>query len=129
MRRIILSATALACTAVLASTVPAFADETPSPQASRPATTAPAPVAEPADEVPGQDARPTKVPPQDAGPAEVPARDQVSVVPSGAPDTGVALVSTGSGSDAGLIGGGAAAVLVAGGAAVFVLRRRRTTGA
>ncbi|MEV6420582.1 sortase-dependent protein [Streptomyces sp. NPDC051662] len=120
MRRIILSATALACTAVLASTVPAFADETPTPQASRPATEAPAQDAGPAEaEAPAQDARPSKVP----------ARDQVSVVPSGAPDTGVALVSTPSGSDAGLIGGGAAAVLVAGGAAVFVLRRRGTTGA
>ncbi|MER8066889.1 sortase-dependent protein [Streptomyces sp. NPDC094034] len=128
MRRIILSATALACTAVLASTVPAFADETPSPQASRPATTAPAPVGEPA-EAPTTYAKPAEAPAKDAGPAEVPARDQVSVVPSGAPDTGVALVSTRSGSDAGLIGGGAAAALVAGGAAVFVLRRRRTTGA
>ncbi|MFJ9033968.1 sortase-dependent protein [Streptomyces sp. NPDC102274] len=120
MRRTILSATALACTAVLASTVPAFADGTPPSQTPRPATTAPAPAPTP---------EPARTPAQDAGPAEVPARDQVSVVPSGAPDTGVALVSTRSGSDTGLIGGGAAAVLVAGGAAVFVLRRRRTTGA
>ncbi|MFC9650461.1 sortase-dependent protein [Streptomyces sp. NPDC056937] len=125
MRRTILSATALACTAVLASTVPAFADGTPSPQKARPAATA-APTPEPA-RTPPKDAGPAEAPAQ--APAKTPARDQVSVVPSGAPDTGVTLVSTRSGSDAGLIGGGAAAVLVAGGAAVVVLRRRTTTGA
>jgi hypothetical protein len=56
-------------------------------------------------------------------------RGQVGVVPSGAPDTGVATGSNGSGSDGMLIGGGAAGALAVGGAAVFLVRRRRATGA
>ncbi|KIF67373.1 hypothetical protein HY68_33275, partial [Streptomyces sp. AcH 505] len=66
-----------------------------------------------------------------AVPSAAPARPtdragEVSVVPSGAPDTGVATAPAGSGTTEGLIGAGAAA-LVAGGAAVFVVRRRRAT--
>ncbi|MGW0336721.1 sortase-dependent protein [Streptomyces sp. NPDC003011] len=110
MRRTILSAAALACTAVLAGTTPAFADDpTPVPSDLATAST-PSPTAEPSL-------------------APSPGDGQVSAVPEGAPDTGVAA-SRSSGSDEGLIGAGAGAVLVAGGAALFVVRRRRAaTGA
>ncbi|MDX3225681.1 sortase-dependent protein [Streptomyces sp. ME19-01-6] len=130
MRRTVLSAVALACTAVLASTVPAFADEA-----------TPAPTKAPTTAVPTPREEPTKAPatqaPADATPAprdekahKRPSKPQVREVPKGAPNTGVtAEESSDSGTDAGLIGGGAAAVLVAGGAAVFVVRRRRATGA
>ncbi|WP_431993254.1 sortase-dependent protein [Streptomyces albogriseolus] len=120
MRRNILSAAALACTAVLATAMPAFADD-PSPVPET--TAAPAdsggqvaetgPSAVPAD--PGA-AEPTPAPAEEA--------DGVTVVPRGAPDTGDAPVAAQSGGDGLLIGGGAAAVLAAGGAAVFVVRRR-----
>ncbi|MEU6854029.1 hypothetical protein ABZ901_29390, partial [Actinacidiphila alni] len=52
------------------------------------------------------------------------------VVQQGAPNTGVAPVSShSSGADGGLIGAGAAAALALGGGAVLVVRRRRATGA
>ncbi|MEU3794531.1 sortase-dependent protein [Streptomyces fructofermentans] len=123
MRRTVLSTMALACTAVLAGAVPAFADD-PSPvPTSRPTTADPAPSAEPTRAP--DDTRPAP----STAPTRAPSGDQVSVVPSGAPDTGVAPVSSGSGSPTGLIGAGAATVFAAGGAAVFVVRRRRATGA
>ncbi|MGW3684161.1 sortase-dependent protein, partial [Streptomyces prasinus] len=59
-------------------------------------------------------------------PAEEGSTGGVSVVPSGAPDTGAAPEPARSGAQAGLIGGGATAVLAAGGAAVFLVRRRAT---
>ncbi|MER5451183.1 sortase-dependent protein [Streptomyces sp. NPDC002766] len=125
MRRTGLSALALACTAVLAGAMPAFADgasQAPSPVPSaatpteRPSTsTEPSPV----PSVPGRRAS--------AEPTRAPSRGQVSVVPSGAPNTGVADTSSGSGGA--LIGGGAAAAVVVGGGAVLLLRRRRANGA
>ncbi|CAM5721365.1 hypothetical protein SHIRM173S_09108 [Streptomyces hirsutus] len=114
MRRTVFSAAALACTAVLASAVPAFADD-------------PTPVAE-ATATPSVSPAPTDSP--EPAPAEEGSTGGVSVVPSGAPDTGAAAPeSAQSGAEAGLIGGGATAVLAAGGAAVFLVRRRRATGA
>ncbi|WP_329138779.1 Tat pathway signal sequence domain protein [Streptomyces sp. NBC_01476] len=117
MRRTILSVTALACTAVLAGAVPAFADGTtptpvPSAAPTRLATPTPAP---------------TRAPAQAPAPTAVPGG--VAVVPKGAPDTGVAPTATRSGADGGLIGGGAAALVAAGGAAVLLVRRRRSAGA
>ncbi|MEU6848499.1 sortase-dependent protein, partial [Actinacidiphila alni] len=82
MRRTVLSAVALACTAVLAGSVPAFADgasPTPSPTVSQTASTAPS-------KAPG--AAPTAVPsdaPGTAAPAESTAPGQVAAVPQGAP--------------------------------------------
>jgi hypothetical protein len=114
MRRTVLSATALACAAVLAGTVPAFADgasPVPSPRESVTASPAPAESTAPGAE-----------------PTRAPAEGQVSVVPREAPDTGVAPAQDGSGAQTGLIGGAAAAVFAAGGA-VFLVRRRRATGA
>ncbi|GGX92458.1 hypothetical protein GCM10010510_41970 [Streptomyces anandii JCM 4720] len=143
MRRTVLSALALACTAVLASTVPAFADggspttaprKTPTAAPAEPGKTAPTPVpteqapsAEPT--VPGtKPTAPRPVP--TTAPTRAPSRGQVAVVPKGAPDTGVAVKTSQSGPDAAVIGGSAAgAALLAGGAAVFVVRRRRATGA
>ncbi|MEU0287527.1 sortase-dependent protein [Streptomyces sp. NPDC052492] len=120
MRRNVLSAAALACTAVLATAVPAFADD-PSPvpdtavsteqPRDQAAETAPSPV--PAE--PG-----TGAPAEDTG--------SVSVVPRGAPDTGDAPASAQAGGDGLLLGGGAAAVAAAGGA-VFLVVRRRASGA
>ncbi|MFG2680359.1 sortase-dependent protein [Streptomyces sp. NPDC048392] len=126
MRRTILSAVALACTAVLAGTVPAFADD-PTPAPSVPAERAPSPGTGPTD-APAPSA---SVPAQEPGqtPAPAPADGQVSVVPEGAADTGVAAPSS-SGTDEGLVGAGAGGVLLAGGAVLFVVRRRRAaTGA
>ncbi|MFE9923697.1 sortase-dependent protein [Streptomyces sp. NPDC005774] len=117
MRRTVFSAAALACTAVLASAVPAFADD-PTPVAEATAT----PIESPAES-------PEPEPESASTPAEEGNTGGVSVVPSGAPDTGAAPESAQPGSDAGLIGGGATAVLAAGGAAVFLVRRRRATGA
>ncbi len=118
MRRNVLSGAALACTAVLATAMPAFADDPPrarddggpktGDQASETAAS-PVPTDRDATEA-------TPVPAEDRG--------GVSVVPRGAPDTGDAPAAARSGSDGLLIGGGAAAVLAAGGAAVFVVRRR-----
>ncbi|MFD1661110.1 sortase-dependent protein [Streptomyces caeni] len=127
MRRTVLSAAALACTAVLASTVPAFADgPSPVPTVRPTATTAPAP--SPATPTPS--AAPTRAQVSARPvPSAVPARGQVSVVPKGAPDTGVAPVASRSGPGAGLVGRAAAAVFATAGAAVFVVRRRRATGA
>ncbi|MGW2233103.1 sortase-dependent protein [Streptomyces sp. NPDC001759] len=121
MRRTGLSALALACTAVLAGAVPAFADG---------ASQAPSPVpsaATPSDR-PGADTAPSPVPSTgdrraSAEPTRAPSRGQVSVVPSGAPNTGVADTSSGSGGA--LIGGAAAAAVVVGGGAVLLVRRRR----
>ena len=126
VRRTVLSAVALAATAVLAGTGPAFADGTPTPAPSTAPTEAtPEPSTEPtqapsegADPVTGQD--PTTDPNQ--------APSQVAAVPAGAPDTGVTPTSTDSGTPGTLIGTGAAAFAV-GGAALFVVRRRRATGA
>ncbi|MET9084498.1 sortase-dependent protein [Streptomyces sp. NPDC004237] len=122
MRRTVLSATALACTAVLGGTVPAFADgTTASPAASVAPSAAPS-------EAPS--AVPSTAPTRAATPA--PARDsgQVAEVPRGAADTGVTESSSGSdsGTENVLIGGGAAVTLAAG-AVVFAVRRRRATGA
>ncbi|MGW3955085.1 sortase-dependent protein [Streptomyces sp. NPDC004752] len=143
MRRIVLSVMTLACTAVLAGTAPAFADGTTPSEPTRAATpanpvatpaTEPTRVATPANPVATPATEPTKapkpVPSRVPGIAETraPSRGQVSVVPEGAPDTGVTAPSEGSGSSAGLLGGGAAAVLVAAGGAVFVVRRRRAAG-
>ncbi|GAA4016221.1 LPXTG cell wall anchor domain-containing protein [Streptomyces marokkonensis] len=127
MRRTTLSAVALACTAVLAATSPAFADD-PSPVPSVPAgesapsvRTVPREVPVPSAGVPGGE-------PAEA-PAPAPADGQVSVVPEGAADTGVAAPVS-SGGDESLAGAGAGAVLVAGGVVLFVVRRRRVaTGA
>ncbi|MEU5596047.1 sortase-dependent protein [Streptomyces sp. NPDC020298] len=125
MRRTVLSAAAFACAAVLASTVPAFAAGTSaSPSPAREATTAPS-------------ARPSKVPSAEPTRAATPVpsavprerRGQVDVVPSGAPNTGVAPESNDSGSNGMLIGTGAAGAFAVGGAALLVVRRRRATGA
>lgn len=129
MRRTVLSAVALAATAVLASTVPAFADEATPVPSKTPATTVPSPREEPS-QAPATPAPATAVPtPRDEKAHKRPSEPQVREVPRGAPNTGVAEESSDSGVGAGLIGGGAAGVLVAGGAAVFVVRRRRATGA
>jgi hypothetical protein len=126
MRRTVLSAAALACVAVLAGTVPAFADGTPSPVPStRPgATRAPSPV--PSERSGGTQAPSTR---PSAVPSKVPGRGQVAVVPRGAANTGVASGSDSSGSDGALIGGGVAGAAALGGAAFLVIRRRRVTGA
>lgn len=136
MRRTVLSALALAGTAVLAGAVPAFADgEAP----SQVPTTRPAddtkPSAVPSEATPSKapETGPSKAP-ETRTPSAAPPRDkrdergQVGVRPEGAPDTGVAPVSAESGGDGMLIGTGAAA-FAAGGAALFVVRRRRATGA
>ncbi|MFF3908304.1 sortase-dependent protein [Streptomyces sp. NPDC001848] len=124
MRRTVLSAMTLACTAVLAGTVPAFAhgaSPTPAvPTATASPSTGPAPTAAPTAASAVPSAAPTPAPTKD--------RSQVSVVPKGAPDTGVTAGTSRSVSP-GLIGGGAGLVLVGGGAAVHVVRRRRATGA
>ncbi|GAA2308910.1 sortase-dependent protein [Streptomyces violaceusniger] len=124
MRRTVLSAMTLACTAVLATTAPAFADDaTPAPRAPR-ASASPVPSAEPT-RTPTSD---VLVPKEET--TKKRDRGQVAVVPKGAPNTGVTDGSSGSsGTEGALIGGGAAAVLAAGGAAVLVVRRRRATGA
>ncbi|MFD7710653.1 sortase-dependent protein [Streptomyces sp. NPDC059785] len=117
MRRTVPSAMALAATAVLAGAVPAFADgasASPVPSATT-ARTSPTPV-------------PSSAPAERTEPTRAPAGDQVTVVPEGAADTGVATDAPESGNTGGLIGGGAAAVLLAGGATAFVVRRRRATG-
>ncbi|MFJ9347563.1 sortase-dependent protein [Streptomyces sp. NPDC101237] len=124
MRRTVLTATALACTAVLGATVPAFADGT-TPRPVRTATPTPATSAEPSD-APSEvrSAEPT----QASTPATARDRRQVAAVPAGAPDTGVAEPASDSGTENALIGGGAAAVLAAG-AVLVTVRRRRATGA
>ncbi|WP_432098326.1 sortase-dependent protein [Streptomyces sp. WAC 04229] len=124
MRRTILSAVALACTAVLAGTAPAFADDpSPVPTKAAPAQSTPSPVP---SEAPSKapTPSPSKPGPADEASAPAPADGQVSAVPEGAPDTGVATPEPG-GTDEGLVGAGAGAVLVAGGAVLFVVRRRR----
>ncbi|MBL1112298.1 Tat pathway signal sequence domain protein [Streptomyces sp. 110] len=125
MRRTVLSAMTLACTAVLATTVPAFADDatTPAPRRTPAASVSPVPSKAPA-RTPGAAAQ---------APREEPAkkrdRGQVAVVPKGAPNTGVTEESSASSGNEGALIGGGAAVLAAGGAAVLVVRRRRATGA
>lgn len=128
MRRTILSAVALACTAVLAGTAPAFADD-PSPVPSAPAESAPSRTAQPTEATPVPSVSVPAQEPTRAAPA--PADGQVSVVPEGAADTGVASPADTSGTDQGLVGAGAGGVLLAGGAVLFVVRRRRAaaTGA
>lgn len=125
MRRTILTAVALACTAVLAGTAPAFADggRTPAPAA-------------PAESAPSRDTGRTEATPEPSvsvpaeRPTRAPADGQVSVVPRGAADTGVVTPSDATGTEEGVIGAGAG-VLLAGGAVLLVVRRRRTaaTGA
>lgn len=136
VRRTVLSAVALAATAVLAGTAPAFADgSTP--------TQTPVPSTAPTEATPVPSAEPTQAPADEASPVPSedlpdwaesaesysPAPAQVAEVPKGAPDTGVTPTSSDSGTPGALIGGGAAAAFAVGGAAVFVVRRRRTTGA
>jgi hypothetical protein len=107
---------ALACTAVLASAVPALADgASPTPTAAPATTTAPR----------TSTAAPAPVP-ATARPANP---GQVVAVPRGAADTGVPPVASHSGTDGGLIGGSTALVLAIGGGAVLVVRRRRAAGA
>lgn len=139
MRRTVLSALALAGTAVLAGAVPAFADgEAPSQVPTTRPVDDTKPSAVPSEATPSKapetgpskatDTRtPSAVPPRDKR-DERDERGQVGVRPEGAPDTGVAPVSAESGGDGMLIGTGAAA-FAAGGAALFVVRRRRATGA
>ncbi|NEB59262.1 Tat pathway signal sequence domain protein, partial [Streptomyces diastaticus] len=88
MRRTILSAVALACTAVLAGTAPAFADD-PTPVPAAPAASTPSPTVAPTDATPEPS---VSVPAEEPtrAPAAAPADGQVSVVPEGAADTGVA---------------------------------------
>lgn len=116
MRRTVLSALALACTAVLAGTVqPAFADSTPKPRTA--ATVAP-------KDDKQQDATPA---PAEKRREEAARTGQVAEVPRGAADTGVTGGS--SSSDQSALIGGAAALVAAGGAGFLVVRRRRATGA
>ncbi|PWI15149.1 Tat pathway signal sequence domain protein [Streptomyces sp. Act143] len=124
MRRTGISALALACAAVVAGAVPAFADggtatPSPVPTDARPSTE-PTPV--PSEARPS--AEPSAAPSDDRTLAP---SDQVSVVPRGAADTGVAESSSGSGGT--LIGGGAAAAVAVGGGAFVLVRRRRANGA
>jgi hypothetical protein len=112
---------ALACTAVLASTVPAFADG-PSPVPAATVTPSESPATDDATD-------PSPVPAESDAPDRSAVPGEVTVVPSGAPDTGVAPASAESGADGALTGGSAAAVLAAGGAAVLLVRRRRATTA
>lgn len=125
VRRTVLSAVALAATAVLAGTAPAFADgtsPTPSTTAAPADQATPSTTAAPADQAtPASTAAGTADPNSDAS--------QVAAVPAGAPDTGATSTSTDSGAPGALIGGGAAAAFAVGGAALFVVRRRRATGA
>ncbi|BBC30282.1 hypothetical protein SGFS_015760 [Streptomyces graminofaciens] len=124
MRRTVLSAAALACTAVLAGAVPAFADDASPAPTSRAASQAPTAVPSPAEATKTPDsadatAVPSAEPPREATPG------QVSAVPSGAPDTGVAPEESGGG----VVAGSAVAVLAVGGAGVLLVRRRRANGA
>ncbi|GHA61681.1 hypothetical protein GCM10010372_71760 [Streptomyces tauricus] len=125
MRRTVLSALALACTAVLASTVPAFADGT----SPTPAPASVKPTAEPTEPTTGTEAPTTEPSVAPGDPTKAPAESEVSVVPSGAPDTGEVTTGSDSGGEGALIGTGAAAAFALGGAAVYVVRRRRATGA
>ncbi|NEC86538.1 Tat pathway signal sequence domain protein [Streptomyces sp. SID12501] len=126
MRRTVLSAVALAATAVLAGTAPAFADGASPTQTPSVAAT---------EATPATSAEPTQDPATEASPvpSEAPTTwsspSQVAEVPGGAPNTGVTQTSTDSGTPGALIGGGAAAAFAVGGAALFVVRRRRATGA
>ncbi|MFD8450161.1 MULTISPECIES: sortase-dependent protein [Streptomyces] len=132
MRRTILSAVALACTALLAGTAPAFADD-PTPVPSAPAERAPSPGAEPTEATEASPVPSVSVPAEEPTRAPAPATGdgQVSVVPEGAADTGVAESADPAGNGTGLVGAGAGGVLVAGGAVLLVVRRRRAaaTGA
>ncbi|WP_346085913.1 sortase-dependent protein, partial [Streptomyces thermocarboxydus] len=101
MRRNVLSAAALACTAVLATAMPAFADD-PSPVPDT--TSAPTDSGEQAAET-GPSPVPSDRGAAEATPAPAEERDGVSVVPRGAPDTGDAPVAAESGGDGLLIGG------------------------
>ncbi|MGV9387559.1 sortase-dependent protein [Streptomyces olivaceus] len=139
MRRTLLSAAALACAAVLATTAPASADDSPRPAPTAPSeerapSTGDEASAVPSEAKPGE-AKPSQEKDRSEAATPVPAerapgRGQVSAVPEGAADTGVAT-SESSGTDEGLIGAGAGAVLLAGGVTLLVVRRRRAaaTGA
>ncbi|NEB07452.1 Tat pathway signal sequence domain protein, partial [Streptomyces coelicoflavus] len=83
MRRTILSAVALACTALLAGTAPAFADD-PTPVPSAPAASTPAP-AEPTEATEASPVPSVSVPAEEPTRAPAPATGdgQVSVVPEG----------------------------------------------
>lgn len=130
MRRTVFCAVALAGTAVLAGAVPALADEATPVPTIREATTHPSPVPATNDPIAEQADTTAATPVPSVEPTEAPEPGQVSVVPSGAPDTGVATESAESGTaGAPAVGGGAAAVLVGGGAAVLLVRRRRATKA
>ncbi|MFH9012757.1 sortase-dependent protein [Streptomyces sp. NPDC017943] len=132
MRRTVLSLLALAGTAVVVGSGPAFAGggttPTPVPASERPAETT-APTARPEPTRP-ESARPESARPTPARPAptRAPADRQVTVVPSGAPDTGV-TADAGPASGGTAVGAGAAAVLALGGGTVVVVRRRRASGA
>ncbi|MFD4344930.1 sortase-dependent protein [Streptomyces coelicoflavus] len=130
MRRTILSAVALACTALLAGTAPAFADD-PTPVPSAPAESAPSPGAEPTRATEASPVPSVSVPAEEPTRAPATGDGQVSVVPEGAADTGVAESADPAGNGTGLVGAGAGGVLVAGGAVLLVVRRRRAaaTGA
>ncbi|QYX77030.1 Tat pathway signal sequence domain protein [Streptomyces akebiae] len=126
MRRTVLSATALAFTAVLATALPAFADGTSPTAVPKEASKAATPVpSAPATDHPS-DSGPTEA--TDEGDAS-PVPSQVPVVPSGAPDTGTAPKSEGSGGAGVLAGTGATAVLLGGGVAVVLVRRKRANQA
>ncbi|MET9195986.1 sortase-dependent protein [Streptomyces olivaceus] len=134
MRRTLLSAAALACAAVLATTAPASADDSPRPAPTAPSEERAPSTGDEASAVPSE-AKPGEEKDRSEAATPVPAerapgRGQVSAVPEGAADTGVAT-SESSGTDEGLIGAGAGAVLLAGGVTLLVVRRRRAaaTGA
>ncbi|MDT0434976.1 MULTISPECIES: twin-arginine translocation signal domain-containing protein [Streptomyces] len=127
MRRTFIGAAALGCAAVVLGTVPAFADSTT--PTTRPAEASPVPATGPTDRASEASPVPSTQPTRATTPTKRPAsRDQVSVVPAGAPDTGVTGPAQDSGTPAAAIGGAAATALLAG-AGFVVVRRRRATGA
>ncbi|WP_326781417.1 Tat pathway signal sequence domain protein [Streptomyces longwoodensis] len=130
MRRTVLSGLALAGTALFAGAVPAFADASPTQVPRTPAATT-VPSAAPSA-APGTGATPRPAPgTRSAEPtvASSTVPGQVRVVPSGAPDTGVAATSAGDSGNTGALVGGGTAVLAGAGAVFLVVRRRRATGA
>lgn len=127
MRRTVLSATALACTAVLAGALPAFADSADPTAVPQAATSTPSPV--PSTAAPAEESA-TPEPTRDAnGTDPTPVPSQVSVVPSGAPDTGTAPESDRSGATGVLVGSGAATALIGGAGTIILVRRRRANQA
>ncbi|TKT03049.1 LPXTG cell wall anchor domain-containing protein [Streptomyces lasalocidi] len=126
MRRTVLSGLALAGTALFAGAVPAFADASPTQVPRTTAATA-VPSAGPGTGATPRPAPGTRSAEPTVAPSTVPG--QVRVVPSGAPDTGVAAASAGDSGNTGALVGGGTAVLAGAGAAFLVVRRRRATGA